>query len=181
MSTFQYSSNLKDTIAESPGYSIPKNIYSYEPRDSTPAAHLIKEEPSTADEIVAPKAPKFALATSLLEPLRGKYRLLQLWEGRVLNVKDSEFEAIVADKTNPGLPKEIVAIDLEEISPDDLTLVKPGSVFYWSIGYVDLPGRGRSRESKIRFRRLRGWTENEFERAKEIGERLEKIFNNFSE
>jgi len=177
MSTFEYTSNLKDTITQSPGYSIPERIYSDEPQDSTPADHLISE-PSTADEKVAPKAPKYALASSILEPLRGKYRLLQLWEGRVLTVRDSEFEAIVVDKTNPSFPKEIVTVGKEELSPDDLPLADPGSVFYWSIGYVVFPGRGRSRESKIRFRRLQGWTETEFKRAEKFGERLEKLFNN---
>jgi len=180
MSTFQYSTSFKDTITETPEYSIPEKLYSEEIQGSTPPDYK-PLEPSTSDQKDVPKAPKYALASSILEPLRGKYRLLQLWDGRVRNVKSNEFEAIISDKTNPNLPDEIVTIDIEELSPDDLPLAKPGSVFYWSIGYVDLPGRGRSRESKIRFRRLQGWTEKELERAKETAARLEILFDNVSE
>lgn len=180
MSTFQYTSSLKETIAEAPDYLIPDKIYSDESFDSTPLVRLTPEA-STSDEKVSPKALKVSMASSILRPFRGKYRLLQLWEGRVLSVRGKEFESILVDKTNPSLPNEIVTIDKDELSPDDLPLAQPGSVFYWSIGYVDFPGKGRSRESKIRFRRLRGWTTTDYNKAEEFGNRLEKLFTNDSD
>ncbi|MCP4149632.1 MAG: hypothetical protein GY757_17940 [bacterium] len=44
-----------------------------------------------------------------------------------------EFEALISDKTEPGLPDEIVTIDIDELSPDDVPLTRPGSVFYYQI------------------------------------------------
>jgi hypothetical protein len=87
-------------------------------------------------------------------------RSLQSWEGRVLDVLKDSFVAIVTDLTMPGV-EEQVELDLEEVTPDDLPLVRPGAVFYWSIGYRDEPSRSRSRVSVIRFRRLPRWSERE--------------------
>ncbi len=176
MSTSQNLDRKQDTYPEVPTYIFPNKLTFGQAYDSTPSrvldAHL-----STADSKEAIHAPKYPLASSILNPLRGRFRLLQLWEGKVLNVTDTEFEALISDKTNPDLPDEIVTIDIDELSPDDVPLTRPGSVFYWSVGYVDFPGRGRIRESKIRFRRLRGWTTAEIQSARETGKRLEALFD----
>ncbi len=110
------------------------------------------------------------------EPIKGGFKLLQLWEGRIVEVRNAEFDAIIVDKTNPDFIDELVILDIEEISPDDLPLLRIGSVFYWSIGYLDYPGRGRTRESKIRFRRLRGWSEKEINESKRVGKRFAEFF-----
>ena len=99
-----------------------------------------------------------------------------MWEGHIIEVRDSEFDAIIKDKTNPDFEDELVTIDIAEVTPDDLPLVTKGSVFYWSVGYLDYPGRGRVRESKIRFRRLMGWTEKEVEHAKRVGTKFAEFF-----
>jgi len=65
-----------------------------------------------------------------------------------------------------------VVIDSEDITPDDASLIKPGAVFYWSVGFFDYPGRGRSRESRIRFRRLKGPSKADIARSKKIGKSL---------
>jgi len=117
------------------------------------------------------------LAPQFLKPLVGRFKLLQLWEGRITEITENTFSARISDKTNPKLPDEIVTLDIEEISPSDLSLVKLGSVFYWSIRYADFPGRGRSKESKIRFRRLPNWTKKEVEKAIKTGTELASFFN----
>ncbi|MEA2061873.1 MAG: hypothetical protein U9P10_15520 [Thermodesulfobacteriota bacterium] len=111
-----------------------------------------------------------------LKPLKGKYKLLQLWEGRITEILDDTFYAIISDKTNPELPDEMVSLDIEEITPSDLNLLTPGAVFYWSISYADLPGRGRKKESKIRFRRLSRWTQKEIDHAIKKGAELTAFF-----
>jgi len=124
------------------------------------------------------QVPKHAIATPL-KKLRGNFRLLQMWEGRVLDIdfEDQEFSVIISDKTNKDFPDEKVSLSIEEVPPNDLHLLQEGAVFYWSIGYADYPGRPRTRESRIRFRRLPKWTNRELKNAKEIGVQLAGIFS----
>lgn len=64
-----------------------------------------------------------------------------------------------------GLPtEELVEFDLDEITPDDIQMVVPGAVFYWSIGYREERSGERSRSSIIRFRRLPAWSPGDIER-----------------
>jgi hypothetical protein len=100
-----------------------------------------------------------------LEPPAQNFRLLQKWEGLVLQVRDSAFVARLADQTHNG-PDEEAEIPLAEVSQGDQDLVQPGAIFYWSIGYLDTHGGQRTRASVIRFRRLPAWTAEELEAAK---------------
>jgi hypothetical protein len=93
-------------------------------------------------------------------PPQARFRSLQSWEGRVVEVLKDSFVGVLADMTMPGV-EEQVELDLEEVTPDDLPLVQPGAVFYWSIGYRAEPSGTRSRASEIRFRRLPRWSEAE--------------------
>ena len=106
MSTSQNLALIKDTNPEDPIFVVPNKLTFEQTYDSTPSgvsdAHL-----STADSKEAIHAPEYPLASSILNPLQGRFRLLQLWEGKVLNVTDTEFEALISDKTNPNLPDEI--------------------------------------------------------------------------
>lgn len=88
------------------------------------------------------------------------------WVGKVDSVDNSgrSFNAIL---TSQNSPDEYACIDFDEISDDDFHLLKPGAIFYWSIGQsVNESGR-KVNESTIRFRRLRHWTRGEVERSKE--------------
>lgn len=116
------------------------------------------------------------IVSEYLKPLKGRYQLLQLWEGRVTEVSDDTFYAIISDKTNPELSDELVSMDIDEITPSDLSLLKSGAVFYWSISYADFPGRGRKKESKIRFRRLPLWTQKEINKAVKTGAEIAAFF-----
>ncbi len=124
--------------------------------------------------------PKHAIATPLRR-IKGDFRLLQMWEGRVLciDTEKNEFSAVISDKTNTAFPDEQITISVEEVSKNDLQLLKEGAVFYWSIGYADYPGRPRTRESRIRFRRLPKWTHRELKKAREKGAELAEIFSSY--
>jgi hypothetical protein len=89
---------------------------------------------------------------------QARFEALQKWEGRVLDVTDSTFTAIVVDGMVSGVEEE-VEFDLDEVTPGDLDLVVPGAVFYWSIGYRAEPSGERSRSSVLVFRRLPVWSE----------------------
>ena len=106
--------------------------------------------------------------------------LLQLWEGRIVDVRDDAFDALITDKTDPNIADELVTLDILELSTDDLYLLEKGAIFYWSVGYLDYPGRGRVRESKIRFRRLKGWSKKEIDHAKKVGKQLAEFFKSNS-
>jgi hypothetical protein len=105
-----------------------------------------------------------------------RFELLQLWEGCVKAIHDDDLVAIISDRTDPTLPDEEVTLDLSDVPPGDLPLVKPGAVFYWSIGYADYPGVPRARQSRIYFRRIAGWTDTELENSKREAHRLAERF-----
>lgn len=91
---------------------------------------------------------------------------LQKWEGTVLQVLKESFFARLVDLTSGGIDEE-AELPLEEVSDADRSLVEPGAVFYWNIGYVDSLSGQRTRASVIRFRRLPVWRVEELERAKQ--------------
>lgn len=92
--------------------------------------------------------------------------VLQSFDGIVLSVGESSFSAEITDKTKPENPKEIVELPIDDVQIGDMSLIQPGSVFYWVLGYQDNPGTPRRRASQIRFRRLPLWTREELEAAK---------------
>jgi hypothetical protein len=104
------------------------------------------------------------------------FYLIQQWEGKVSKTLADSFVATLEDKTTPTNPGEEVEIELSEISEEDRALVRSGAFFYWSVGYEDAPGVPRQRVSRIRFRRLPGWTSREIERAKKSSEQFADLF-----
>jgi len=116
----------------------------------------------------------------ILDPLKGSFKMLQQWEGRVVETRGSEFTAIITDKTKPDVEDQLVTVDTEDITPDEVSLVEPGAIFYWSIGFFDYPGRGRSRESRIRFRRLMVPSKADIARSEQIGKKFAKFFKSNS-
>jgi len=90
------------------------------------------------------------------------FKLLESWTGRVDEVDNDNgtFSAQVSSEHQSGI-LETAQFTLEEISEDDVDLVRPGAIFYWSIGYqVDKFGR-RSTQSSLRFKRGKFWTRKE--------------------
>lgn len=95
---------------------------------------------------------------------QAEFDALQKWEGHVVSVGESEFTATLVDMTQRDIEEEAV-LDLTELSEDDLPLVEPGAVFYWSVGYRVEQSGERSRSSVIWFRRLPAWTQKDMERV----------------
>lgn len=181
MNTAQRTYSLIKSDVENPDYLIPDRISFGTQEGSEPYKSSTKKPISTEiDREILAEIPKVAVAPPILNPLKGKFKLLQLWEGRVVDTREAEIDAIITNKTNPNFADELVTIDIMEITPDDFHLVKKGSVFYWSVGFLDYPGRGRARESKIRFRRLKGWTKKEIEHSKNIGKKFAEYFESNS-
>jgi hypothetical protein len=107
-------------------------------------------------------------APIVVPPLRGlteRFHLLQLWEGVVQAITEDGLVVTLVDKTNRHYPDEEATIPLAEIPEDDYSLLQPGAVLYWSIGYKEGPGQPRERISRIRVRRLPAWSKADIARA----------------
>jgi hypothetical protein len=128
--------------------------------------------------------PKANIKDLLLKPygrrLNGDFELLQLWEGYVISVESGVMRCRLVDKTDDLNPDEEVVISVNEIDPSDHHLIKPGAVFYWSIRYAD-HGRGKSKESLFRFRRLPVIKKSLVEKAREQAKQLEELFKKYGE
>ncbi len=93
-----------------------------------------------------------------------RFRIIQKWEGTVIEVTNDTI--VVELKTISGEEGDLIAeIFMEEVDRDDRTLVIPGAVFYWNIGYLQQPS-GTMRISLIRFRRLPPWNKRQLQKAK---------------
>jgi hypothetical protein len=113
-----------------------------------------------------------------LPPLRiarERFNARQKWEGFVIEVREDTFIARLTPIIGEG-PDQEAEIYLEEIEPEDQSLIQPGAIFYWSIGYLDRPS-GRRRVSLIRFRRLPAWTKQEREAARAKAINLKSLLN----
>jgi hypothetical protein len=143
--------------------------------DSLPNGHdidVLRHLLATRLEPFANVAARLQAGVSILHSLpiaqrsQARFILLQQWEGYVETKKADSFVARLVDLDNP-VEREVEAdILLSEVNPDDLDLIKPGAVFYWTIGYRDQATGQRARVSEIRFRRLPAFTENDLDVAK---------------
>jgi hypothetical protein len=103
------------------------------------------------------------------------FNVLQQWEGTVLDTSDREFSASLRDLT-AQLPEEVATFDVAEVSEDDRSLLAPGAVFYWALGYETSATGQRSRVSRIRFRRLPRWTRRDLAKLEERVAKLQGLF-----
>ncbi|NBB94926.1 MAG: hypothetical protein GVY16_04210 [Planctomycetes bacterium] len=90
-------------------------------------------------------------------PMR-RFEMLQQWEGVVTEVSEESAWCRLIDLTRPESEEEVAEIPLAEIPDPDLPICKPGSVFYWSIGFERSRGGQIRRVSEIRLRRTAKWS-----------------------
>lgn len=120
---------------------------------------------------IPPRLPILTSAHSFSD----RFKAIQKWEGYVIEVHKETFFARLIPIVGEGTDQN-AEIYIEEVEPADRKLIKPGAVFYWSIGYLE-KSSGRHRDSYIRFRRLPAWSQRELEAAKEKANRLKKLLN----
>ncbi len=101
-----------------------------------------------------------------------RFKVLQTWEGTILEISGDECRAIIRDRTTPENQDEEITFSIEEIPESDRPLALPGAVFYWSIGYDDRLDGQRNRVSSIRVRRIPVWTDKELKAARREAESL---------
>lgn len=128
---------------------------------------------STVDAVEKPSPVIFPRRVPLVQD---QFVPLQKWEGSVLEVLKDSFIACLVDFTNEE-PDEEAEFSFEEVPDADRSLVEPGAIFYWNIGYIDNISGQRIRVSIIRFRRLPVWRPEELEAAKLNAQRTRDLLN----
>lgn len=92
--------------------------------------------------------------------------ILQQWECVVTDHSDDVVWAELEDLTNPANVPETAEFLVKEISESDRSLIAPGAVFYWTIGYDYSEGGQIRRFSEIRMRRSAVWSTRSLERIR---------------
>lgn len=118
-------------------------------RATHPAVEQPIEERTTLNgrvRVVLPVKEVKPVVDESLEPI-------QEWEGVVDWVEGDRFGARLSDITEAG-EVEYTDFTLDEISEDDLDLVVPGGVFYWTVARETGRLGQRRHVSMLRFRRL---------------------------
>jgi hypothetical protein len=87
-----------------------------------------------------------------------RIRILGQWEGVVAAAGADEFTAELRSLIDPRSSSINGEFSVAEVSDSDRSLVQPGAVFYWVIGYDKSPAGQITRISEIRFRRSPEWT-----------------------
>jgi hypothetical protein len=128
-------------------------------------------ESSTGTPKKVPELPCVLRKPSVTVQPRHRFKVLQKFEGTVLEVSGQECRALVRDLTSPGYVEE-VTFSIEEISASDRGLAVPGGIFYWCLGYDDHIDGQRYRSSAIIFRRFPAWRERDLIKSKKKAESL---------
>lgn len=90
---------------------------------------------------------------------------------------NEEFTARISDLENPDNPDELVTLDFDEIQETDQHQFTKGDSFIWYIGYVEGEMISREGFSKIRFRHLPAWSQQEIDTAACRAEELAHFFH----
>jgi hypothetical protein len=107
---------------------------------------------------------------------RSHFQCLVQWEGVVTSVANGEFEAELKELSDPHSPRESGTFSMEDVSDNDRDFVTVGAVFYWVIGYRTSRGGQKTKESRIRFRRLPTWTPSQLRDAVRRADELKELF-----
>jgi len=96
------------------------------------------------------------------------------WEGEVKEVFEDYFSARLVDTINPS-NVELTQIYKTSVTDQyDLELVKPGAIFFWTIGHRVARHRVEH-VSQIMFRRLPVWSGDEVDKAMKHAEESKEI------
>ena len=125
--------------------------------NSTPGGSTQKDQANDQPQV----SPLIRLKTSHI-PHR-KFKVLQQFECAVTSIQGASFDAELSDLTDPTKPIEFATFPVTEVSPPDLSLLIPGCVFYWILGYETREGGQITRVSEIRFRRSPRWSRRAIE------------------
>lgn len=173
--------NLRRAANEIKGFSSVAGVYVGRWSSATDCATSSPSDPSRSALTVIPQlsCSEYVRPPVSVSPVVSPQKIfvaVQKWEGWVVDFDDETFTVQLSDRTNPENPPEQMTLSIEEITEADLPLLDKGAIFYWHIGYEEEFGRGRSRVSRIRFRRLK-WTAQELKKAEKEANDLYSFFH----
>ena len=83
-------------------------------------------------------------------PERSRAQLVRhQWEATVQSVSGESFSAILRSLSDPGSSEKVADIPVDDVNPDDLELLAPGAIFYWTVGQSVSPRGTVERFSSI--------------------------------
>ena len=98
-------------------------------------------------------------------------QLLQEWEGYVTEIFEDTFSAELIDITaDEDVAREEAEFPLADVDDGDKSLLRPGAVFRWTIGYLVSQTGGKKRVSQVVFRQLPQWTKRDLDQADKRGQ-----------
>jgi hypothetical protein len=166
--------NIRDADFILPTPPVPEKLQSL---SSGSTAQTPKKETNTLspDDLRIKVAPLIKLSGHE-GPVR-RFKVLQQFEGKVTELYEvsGTFRADLIDLTDSAKERESAEFSLDEIHPADRSLVTPGSVFYWIMGFETTPSDYK-RVSEIRLRRSPPWSEYEIEAITREGHELYSKF-----
>ena len=105
-----------------------------------------------------------------------EFLVLQDWEGAVDSVGPETFIARLRDRTNrQTYASEVAELPIADVSDDDRELLRPGAIFYMTVGRMTRASGRQDRVGRLVFRRLPAWTESTLRRAEQRAERLRRF------
>ncbi len=145
----------------------------FQPYGTSFPSYLDYDVTSSFQEHRAPVDRPVVVLPNKAPPVSGKTTIVQEWEGVVTGIGEDTFAAELADLTNLQFSKtEAADLPIEDLADDDRKLLKEGAIFRWIIGYRENPGN-KERSSRIVFRRLPVWTEDDLTSSRNKAEELE--------
>ena len=166
---------VRDSLTPGDIKEIPDYLISYEIKNAGKKAEReLADNPAEVStglpSSLGLKAPPVVIRPGPFKP-RVRFKVLQQFEGTVLEISKEECRARVRDLRRSEFVEEIT-FSTEEISESDREIAVPGSVFYWDIGYQDRIDGQRLRVSVIRFRRIPVWREKDLAAARKEAKSL---------
>lgn len=105
-----------------------------------------------------------------------QFLVLQDWEGVVDSIGPRTFTARLRDRTNKETyASEMAELPIADVSDDDRELLRPGAIFYMTVGRLTRPSGRQDRVGRLVFRRLPAWTASTLRRAEQRAERLRRF------
>ncbi|MBI4081268.1 MAG: hypothetical protein HY423_01525 [Candidatus Lambdaproteobacteria bacterium] len=102
---------------------------------------------------------------------------MEQWEGTVQTISQKKFVAVLRSMLSAERTEESATFEIDSVPDADLSLVQPGAVFYWSVGYRNELSGQKVLMSVVRFRRLPAWSKRDIERARNTAEKFSVFFD----
>lgn len=148
----------------------PSNLISFDSNNlsDTQLSDVMEPRTTTNQSVLASTYPydDWELDLHKLKPTRplDDFISKQKYGGVVLNISETSFFARLQNITENGNEEE-AEFAIDELSEDDMPLLKEGAFFYWNIGYLICHGGRKIGCHMINFRRIPVWSHREINAA----------------